>query len=518
MRDSPQLKVNLRTVLIAVFFTLLFAQSYTQRPLYSANQHTYMLQGLAEGGLGFLSNDWMVSTADPFPLFSFLTRITYTYFPVSLFYLFYSVLQGVFVFSLLGIASRVWGINRSFREVVTCFLVITFVCSALFSDLTLRLTGMDLRWVLQSGLADQYILGPVFQPSTFGVFLLLSIYLFLSQRPYVAVFSLAVAASFHTTYLLSAASLTLSYMLCTFIHEKDWKKALLIGSLSLLLVSPVVIYSYITFSPTSAEVAHQARNILVDYRIPHHANVTAWFDRRAFIQISIIVFSLIVLFRKRDLWVIILVPFIVAVLLSGLQMFTGSKLLALLFPWRISTFLVPLTVFAILSGCVAFVFQKFPNPTGKETLFINLTLGIFILGISSYGVYASNRIFTAHRNADFVPMMKYVEETKTEDDLYLIPTQLLHFRLMTGAPVFIDMKTHPYKDTEVVEWYKRIRIAHDFYGVQAEQGCEALLRLASEEGITHVVTKSEEGLENCPEATRAYGDSQYFIYEVRNIK
>ena len=44
---------------------LVFALSYQQWPLYSSNQNTYFLHGLADGGVGFLELDWLAQTADP---------------------------------------------------------------------------------------------------------------------------------------------------------------------------------------------------------------------------------------------------------------------------------------------------------------------------------------------------------------------------------------------------------------------------------------------------------------------
>ena len=65
---------------------MIFAASYTLTPLFSSNQNTYFLHGLANGKLGFLANDWMANTTDPFPLFSFLIYLTHSFFPTFFFY------------------------------------------------------------------------------------------------------------------------------------------------------------------------------------------------------------------------------------------------------------------------------------------------------------------------------------------------------------------------------------------------------------------------------------------------
>ena len=94
-----------RVVRIGKFALLpvVFSFSYLQLPLYSGNQNTYFLQGLAKGDLGFLSKDWLANTIDPVPVFSFLVRITFSYLQEYLFYLYSLVLLGVYICSMLGI-------------------------------------------------------------------------------------------------------------------------------------------------------------------------------------------------------------------------------------------------------------------------------------------------------------------------------------------------------------------------------------------------------------------------------
>ncbi|MEZ4580358.1 MAG: hypothetical protein R3A10_01665 [Caldilineaceae bacterium] len=47
---------------------------------------------------------------------------------------------------------------------------------------------------MQAGVANQYLFNPVFQPATFGVLLIVSVYLFLADHPHWAAASAAVAA------------------------------------------------------------------------------------------------------------------------------------------------------------------------------------------------------------------------------------------------------------------------------------------------------------------------------------
>ena len=72
-----------------------------------------------------------------------------------------------------------------------------------------------------NGLAGQYVLGSVLQPSMFGVLLLVSIERFTAGRTYAAVIWLCVATWFHPTYLLAGAVLCLSYMHLSYERQRD---------------------------------------------------------------------------------------------------------------------------------------------------------------------------------------------------------------------------------------------------------------------------------------------------------
>ena len=91
-------------------------------------------------------------------------------------------------------------------------------------------------------------------------------------------------------------------------------------------------------------------------------------------------------------------------------------------------------------------------------------------------------------------LYRFVAETGTADDVYLIPTGMAEFRLETGAPVLVTFKSHPYKDTEVIEWQTRVETANGFYG---EPTCGRLLEVVDRYAITHVVLGA---LVSCPMA------------------
>lgn len=508
---------NNYSLLSAFLLIIVFGISYTQSPLYTSNQNTYLLHGLANGNMGFLSYDWMANTTDPFPVFSLLVSLTYSNASTFFFYIYYVIIIGVFICSIMGITSIVWGIDRSHRECLTYFVVITSICSTAFGSLSNKLIGVNLSNIVQGGVAGQYILGSVFQPSTFAVFLLLSVYTFLRNKPFISVLFLGVAANLHASYLLSAAALTLSYMTIIIIEDKQYRKALLIGFLSLIVVAPLVTYLFLSFASTSAEIMSQAQSILVDYRIPHHAKVGVWFGKSTLIKLAIVSCALLVL-RKNRIWLVLLIPFFTSLSLTLIQVLTESKFLALLFPWRISSFLVPLSSFVLAAGAVSFIFHRYAQVISNYRKAINLSLITALVLLFLSGIFISYLKYKNHNNADFIPMMNFVTATKMKDDIYLIPTGLERFRLQTGARILVDKKTHPYKDVEVIDWYNRIQIANKFFTGSTESQCDVLKDISSRYGVNHVIISNKENLLNCDLLHKTFNDGIYSVYKIKDYE
>ncbi len=56
-------------------------------------------------------------------------------------------------------------------------------------------------------------------------------------------------------------------------------------------------------------------------------------------------------------------------------------------------------------------------------------------------------------SSDFKPLPDKRRDQK------IIPIDLQRFRLYTGVPIYVDFKSIPYKDTDVLEWHDRLRFA-----------------------------------------------------------
>lgn len=487
-----------------------FAIAYTQSPLYTSNQNQYFLHGLASAGFGYLKSDWLANTADPTPLFSQLVKWTYWINQwEGLFYVYYAILMGIYLFSLVGIVSKLYPEivqPENFFPFISGLIVIH---SAGLRFVLSRVIGVNWTYVLEDGVADQRLLGSVFQPSVFGVFLLLSIFLFLDHKRIGAVVCAIIATCFHPTYLLSAGLVITTYMLLLFRETRRLIEPLLLGIFALVLVLPVLGYVYFNFGGQYPETSIAARQILVHFRIPHHTVIAWWFDATVIVKLGLIILALI-LVKKSNIYYIILVPFTLAVLLTALQAITGNAALALLFPWRVSTWLVPLSI-AILLGWVVRRLTGFVSRKGPKYLsalfFVNVLL--LMLAVSTGAartIIEFRRLDLAAENALF----SWINQQKTASDRYLVPIKMQEFRLITGVPIFADFKSIPYRDTDVLEWYRRVRLADKFYD---HGDCELLQQLAADEGVNHVVVPEDLAV-SCPLANSEYRDLYFTVYSL----
>jgi hypothetical protein len=480
----------------------LFAFTYSQSPLYSSNQNQYFLHGFARAGLGFLKDDWLANTLDPTPVFTVLVQFTISYLDQVFFYLFAMVLIGVYFYSLFRIAifAAKFEPNRSQKALLigVVFLIHSIALRVFLS----RAIGGEWEYLFDGGVAGQRLLGPVLQPSMFGALLLLSIHSFLSGHELRALLLNALAATIHPTYLLSAALITAAYLFIIWRDSRVLPRTLRMGLFALVLVLPIAGYLILTFYPPSAA----AQEILADFRLPAHTDPQLWIDATVFVKIALVSLA-IVLVRKTKLFPILVVSAAAGVALSALQLLLNSAGLALLFPWRVSTYLVPISSTVLAAWLVKHSprWKSFPAWISYAGI-----LSLATIGGASFWL----KVGQQHAATDS-PLMEVVREVSKSGDLFLIPPRMQDFRLETVAPVFADFKSIPYQGDEVMEWYQRNRLLDWFYrDTLADIDCGLVSRFRDEYGVTHVVLGPLQMGLQCPALQPLYDDGNYALMEI----
>jgi hypothetical protein len=529
-----------------LFWSLLFALAYTQPRLYYSNQNQYFLHGLAQGGLGLLKDDWLANTADPTPLFSTVVALTYRHLQESFFYLYYILILGIYLHALLGIFEHLSGSRATAGTRLGFIALLVLVHSAVLRWSSAQLFGIDYPWYFQAGLANQYILGAGLQPSVFGVLLVVSVCTFLQDRPFLAVTWSSLAAVLHSTYLLSAASLTLAY-LYLLVRDQRIRESLFVGLWALLLVSPILVYIFRTFGPSSPEVFAEAQHLLAHFRIPHHAQVDRWLDGIAWAQIGWVVAALY-LVRGSRLFIILAVCFVLGLALTLVQLGTGNDTLALLFPWRVSAILVPIATAIMLARIVQRLVAWFSPASVWQQRAMQTTCIALLIFATTGGVLITYFDLGYRTNTQELALLEHIRANKAEGDVYLLPVEipkltagkrgaaslnftppprrstqkqvisvdLQQFRLFTGAAIYIDFKSIPYKDVEVLQWHQRVLWNHRLYE-QRDWNNEQIEGELGRRGITHVVTTTDRAV-RCDDLKLIYADKYYRLYRVRLSK
>jgi hypothetical protein len=518
----------------ALVWAGLFAIAHTQSLEYYSNQHQYYLHGFARAGVGQLADDWLAKTKDPTPAYSWLVARTYTHAGPWAFHVAYFALLGVYFEAVRRIIGALPGFPTGGPARLVFLTLFVAAHAAILRVASIHLTGVDYPWFAQAGLAAQYVLGPGFQPSVFGVLLFVSLAAYLAHRPILAAALAAGAAGLHTTYLLPAGFLTLGYVVVA-MREGRFTRGLVAGLVALAIVAPVLKYTYETFTVDNHDLFLDGQWVLVKERIPHHAVIERWWDIVAGIQLGVMVVGL-VLVRNTRLFPVLVIPTAGCVTLTLLQLRINSPTIALLFPWRFSAILMPLSV-AIIFGRVALMAGNRENKALTGACWIvaaALALGGVAVYVFKLGYFT---------NDAEVGVLNYVRDHKTPGDVYLlpmkfptlkkespasqsktfappvrvgavgIPVDLQRFRLWTEAPIYIDFKTPPYAADEVFEWKRRLKECEKWYAVR-DWDREGLWREVKLEGITHVVTTADKDVTSTA-LEEVYRDESYRVYRIR---
>lgn len=454
-----------------------------------------------------LAHDWLANTRDPFPAFSLLVYVSRSMFGDDFFYVFYILLLTLYFFLTIRIVSEVFSFDEYPKKVLyfttALFLFysgIIHIVVGFFEPFKGLLSFANPEGYFTQGVAGQYLLGGYLQPSTFGVFLILSIYFFIKRRRILSVIAFVVAIYFHSTYLLPGAFLTVTYMVLEYKQSKKWKVVLHIGISAFILVLPVLIYNLVNFQSNSFDIAQSARDILINFRIPHHAKFSEWFIPEVIIQLFLI-FTALYILRNSELFRVLAWVTLGSISLSFIAIFFSIDFLLLLFPWRWSAVVVPLS-FSVIIG---FLVNRFSRDSyAKEYYAQNLSDRTSLVIMSSligfamlfFGIRNIVSLLNSPKTIEYQDSIE-ISNLWQDGDLYMIPPNLKDFRLATGMPILVDFKSHPYASIEVVEWYRRLELTTEFYNSENNQ-CETLQRIENQYSITHVLFADLDRSFECP--------------------
>jgi hypothetical protein len=469
-----------------------FAFAITQDPLYTANQNTKYLHGAAAAGYGSLEHDWMGGTADPLPVFSALVEAMFRWNVPQASYAIFAVLAGIFAWSLTSTVTAARLIDTSRAR------VLAFASGLVLTQAVLA------KW--PNGLAEQYMLEHYLQPSVFGVLLIAGIAAYLRQRTVPAAGLVAAAAWIHPDYLPAAIVCLLVF--ATVRSDRrgfDRRQFAVVAVFSVLALAPLGLHLRGLLRPTTPELWQQSLDVLVRYRIPHHAEVTRWIDADDVRRLCVMALGTW-LARGRGLkhLMVALLALIVGTLLAA--EFFELEALEAVTPWRASVLLMPLALAVILARAVSSALGRWPR---REPAFRRAAWLLFVLAI---GVGAWRQVDRVRAYDASPPMaaMRWIRANDGGIQTFVVPTRDVRFdrfRLVTGQPIVINWKTHPYRDVELLEWRRRVEAVDALYDARsASEACDVLERLVAAYDVSRAVVEETHPLATgtCPAVTIAF--------------
>jgi hypothetical protein len=463
------------------------------KPLFSDNQNTKFLYGLAKAGYGRLQEDWLIGQGSNLPIFDGLVFFTRHFLGSWFFYVWQFATTTAYAAALCAVAWLTMP-DRLRARPLLFWLPFGVLLAALHSNAgTQRLF---------EGAAHQYVLSWVFEPASVGVLALLAVPLFrMGQIGWAAVLVVA-AAWMHPVYAIPGLFL-LSGMLVAHVRFRlplPWL-ILAAGAVGCL---GAAAFTYSLLFPTDPAVQAEAVRIITERRIPEHSLPEVWFDIDAMAKCLVVGLAVWLLRRDPLGWLLGVVALEIAA--SALWVLVTRDLsLALAAPWRASSVIVPIADAVLLTRLAGLVAERLGR---RRDAVRRAAIGSAVLVAAAVAVGVANRMRNPswHKPA----YLAWVRANAAPGDLYLTPIGENDFRLATGQPQYATWKTHPHRGQSVLDWYARVQRTRAVTGRQRPD-CTALESLAAE-GVTHLLRHAHDEPVACSGWSQVYADRAYRLW------
>ena len=495
-----------------LLYGIVFGLSYPQEALFSSNQNTKFITGLARAGYGDIAADWMARITDPFPFFSHLLQWQYQL--LGLYagtHLSFFLIAGAYGILGVWLAKSFFDESEERQRAVWVFALLW---------LFIHIVGVKDIWsdIFPEGLAGQYMLGDYYQPCCFGVLLFAGIAAYSSGRMLPAAACFILGPLFHPAYLISSAFIASALIIL------PANRSLGIGRgkrfFFILLVAAGVgaygFYNMTTLTSGDPAVRIAAHRLIAETRIPQHSLPSAW---------KIVPTVLFFLTASAAAWLgrkrlagqllVVLVPIIASTVLLTAVVYNPTVAVAA--PWRVSVFLAPLSWILLLSALAAWIARS-----TRQRLMVPLSPRVkkWLIAVCVCacvgGVLHLGFDYTRKANRKEYDLTRFLKNYHTAGNQYLIPPEQTRLRLEAGVPVYATWKSHPTKDSEFLEWYKRVEAARIIYDGQAGKAEVALKALLESRAVTHVIWPESKGEPFFSEAgRRVFGDKNFSLWDMR---
>jgi hypothetical protein len=189
------------------------------------------------------------------------------------------------------------------------------------------------------------------------------------------------------------------------------------------------------------------------------------------------------------------------------QYFINNNSLALVFPWRTSVFISPISSTIILSF--------FLNLINLDKTKLRI-ISFFLIILTSTTFYVKSH-HIKNLNLKFkkdINLVKEIKKNFNSVERLLIPTDLDFIRMNSGLPIFIDWKHHAFRYDQLIEWQLRVDLVNKFYSSKtADKQLTNLKKIHEIENISHILIKKDKLKINCDDLI---DNDVYMLVSIKN--
>ncbi|WP_437575124.1 DUF6798 domain-containing protein [Sorangium sp. So ce887] len=464
------------------------------------NQNTYLVHAARRSGaFPQLEADWFAHTTDPTPFFTWLASHLLSIVGTGGLLALNALLGAACLAGLVFAAEALLpdAAPRAPRWAVACALAAAWLAG-------------PWREVTFEGVAGQYVLRDFLQPSNFGVLLLCGLALWLHGRPRAGAAVAALAALMHPTYAPSVLLIVGTALVLD--RGTPWRRRAILAALTAALLAPPLIWTATQFAPSDAGTFHAAQKLIADGRIPHHSAPQRWLDADVLYRALIVAAAILLARRSGKLRLgafagVCVLGTLAAVALP--QLYT----LRLAFPWRISTWLVPLCTAVLCAALLGRVTRLVPPRVPR--LVAPGILGVVWLVAMGAAVDSGLRRMRRPTGPG-VALALEAQRRGAVTDVVLSPPgfEWEHLRLNAPVALFADWKSHPYADREVLEWDRRIKLLRKLYPRRGRLQCSALAPILASAPAPRWVLVPKGSSMSCPGVELATSDRDGSLYRI----
>ncbi len=425
---------------------LLACGNVVAAPFFS-NQNQYLVHALF-GMDASVTSDWFRNTVDPYPFFSAIAKLTYDWGGTS----------GIRILAFLGTVLALESVYMLSR-----LLTVQNAKSnaALLGTVAVGLTLLPHTPHAFEGVAGQYVIStPAYlQPSMFGCLVLFAVPCVLTAQKSevkaarklylaIALVSAALGCAFHPIYAVCALMLLAAAFIANILQGANVNlRYFALAATVLVLIATAANPTVVSMAFPSSKYSLALERFAFE-RIPYHSQTIDW-------QLSDIIRLVIAMIATRiartglnERWLANFLgsALIMATTATLAVQLSGQSKLVLLFPWRVSVFIMPVSFTVIAVWVADNVEQALPRWNWR---WLAMIAAIFM------AVYGCVTTLLSESPATFDERTALVRAVRPSG-VGLVPLSSDNVRLNAPANIYVDWKSPPYASEDLVEWWYRV--------------------------------------------------------------